>query len=52
MASCKGFREFIEKMTIEEIEYHGQQWTWANNWKVKGYIEAKLDWGYTMVTKE
>lgn len=43
MASCKGFCEFIEYMNMEELEFKGRQWTWANNWQNEGYIEARLD---------
>lgn len=42
-ASCKGFTDFIEQMHMEEVEVQGQQWTWANNWRDEGYIEARLD---------
>lgn len=31
--SCKGFREFIQRMNMEEITFQGRGWTWANNWK-------------------
>lgn len=30
-------------MDIEEIQYQGSQWTWANNWTNEGFIEARLD---------
>lgn len=43
VVSCKGFREFIEQMNMEELEFKGRQWTWANNWQNEGYIEARLD---------
>lgn len=43
VASCKGFQDFIAKMQMEEVDYQGQQWTWANNWQDEGYIEARLD---------
>lgn len=26
-----------------EISYHGQQWTWKNNWQGEEYIEFRLD---------
>lgn len=29
MASCKEFMDFIDKMQMKEVEYQGQQWTWA-----------------------
>lgn len=41
--SCKGFREFIERMDKEEITFQGRRWGWANNWEEEGYIEVKLD---------
>lgn len=41
--SCKGFREFIASMKIEEIRFQDKQWTWANNWEDEGYIEVRLD---------
>lgn len=28
---------------MEEIQYQGSQWTWANNWTDEGFIEARLD---------
>lgn len=40
-ASCQGFRDFIRRMDMEEIQYQGSQWTWANNWTNEG---LKLDW--------
>lgn len=42
-ASCKGFRELIKMMPIEEIRFQGRGWTWANNWDDEGFIEVRLD---------
>lgn len=42
-ASCRVFREFIDRMNMEEMEFTGNMWTWANNWHDEGYIEARLD---------
>lgn len=42
-ASCKVFREFIDQMHMEELEFKGRMWTWANNWHDEGYIDARLD---------
>lgn len=41
--SCYGFRQFIEKMEMEEIMFQGNQRTWANNWEEEGYVEVRLD---------
>lgn len=48
-ASCRGFKEFIGKMYIEEIVYEGREWAWSNNWQKEGFIEARLDkfFGYS-----
>lgn len=42
-ASCKRFKEFIEKMGMAEIAFQGRPWTWANNLEDEGYIEVRLD---------
>lgn len=42
-SSLKGFKEFIEKIEMEEIAFQGRQCIWANNWENEGYIEVRLD---------
>lgn len=42
-ASCKGFRDLIESLEMEEINYQGRSWTWANNWQGEDFIEVRLD---------
>lgn len=41
--SCKGFRDFIERIGIEEIPFQDREGTWANTWEEEGYIETILD---------
>lgn len=37
-----GFREFIERMEMEEIRFQEMRWTWVNNWEGEDYIEVRL----------
>lgn len=42
-ASCEEFRDFISNMDSEEVAFQGRKWTWSNNWKEEGFIQARLD---------
>lgn len=42
-ASLRGFNDFVSKMEMEEIQFLGRKWTWANNWEGEGHIEGRLD---------
>ncbi|CAA0822991.1 Unknown protein, partial [Striga hermonthica] len=41
--SCRGFREFINAMGMQEISQRGQLYTWGNNREGEGFVEEKLD---------